>query len=405
MPVLKKLFPLLFLCALLFLSACGTQRGGSSLQQVSKSAVSSASGSLDNNPQSSGQGSSAASQSEELIPFTETDYQAVWGKLPAQTVRGQLKDGRRWLGTTVTDDGKIYGFTAALGEVKSEIICYDLKTRVTSSLFTIPDKGFQPIFIDVDGSNLLFTEFNDNVGAKVVLLDLQTKTAKLLSDRPASTMITDDYIALRGDVACWSSGAPDGNRVLYRVYRYDIGTGRTSVVSENAVMPALGDGFIAWIGQAKANSDDSAVFMQPLDGGKRSIISNGDIRPIYLAAYGNRIVYSGQTASIKDANGIYNNTFKLYLYQNGRSGLIEKNDMRPYEFPTISNNYITWDENNKRRVFCIPQNKIVDLPGMYGEATISNKYIIWATDGIKDEPKEDAEKAGMYLTDFHVISP
>lgn len=195
-----------------------------------------------------------------------------------------------------------------------------------------------------------------------------------------------------------NDGVPD-----YNTYSYDFKTGKTDIFKKSAYNPAIGNGFIAWIGPSPTEKDSSAVFYKDTATGKVTVLSP-DYKPMYLEASGDNLVACGSFYDDQDDPKGINTDCLIVLYNKLKPTLIERSNRLHYEFPDVCNDYVSWDENEKKRVYSIKTNTIIEFPSEYGLANVSDKYIMWGNDTIPGEKVEDAAKDGMYKTDAHVIS-
>lgn len=241
---------------------------------------------------------------------------------------------------------------------------------------------------------------NDTGPEKVILYQRKTGETKTL-DAQSSTRAGDIWIAIGSGLVLWSFGKTDeNNQRSFQINSYDLKTGKTSVFLKDAAMPVIGDDFIAWLGPAQAGTDKSLLYDLNTASGKTTVIQT-DINPQYLAACGDTLVFSGPTLS--SYSNFVGHDFHLLMYQNGSQKLIDSSQSHDYEFPQVSGRFISWDENRKKRVYDIRSNTILDLNSDYGEAFVSDHRILWGTDAIANETKEQAEKDGMYQTDALLI--
>ncbi|WP_291955634.1 hypothetical protein [Mahella sp.] len=354
------------------------------------------------------------SVTEEKI--TEKDYSAVFGKESVKTFLAVLDDGTPWLSVKISDkeicgftgsvdasNKEIFGSNPAIKDKPSKIVIYDIATGKSSAVYTLEDH-FQPEFIQFNDTYILWNEyipFHDGGEQRAVLFNRHTNKAQILGV-VQSSFCGDIQIALGNNYALWSYGTTDkdGN-VKFRIYSYDFKTSKTSIFKEDATMPVIGNNFVAWLGPSKENLAYSYLYCQDMTSNKVTMISPQGINPQYLAAYGDNLVFSGRTitSSVKGL-GAEN---VLFLWQNGKQTIIERSKEHDYEFPDVSNNFISWDENGKRRIYDIKQKIIIDLPSEYGEASVSDKYIMWGDDAIPNESKDEAAKNGVYTTNISLI--
>jgi hypothetical protein len=332
---------------------------------------------------------------------TEKDYSAVFDKRTIKTFLASLSDGTLWLPIAISND-EICGFTGAVKSKPSKIVVYNIATGKSTAVFSLDDK-FQPEFIQFSSTNILLTEYipnsNDDTGKqKAVLFNRSTGKVRILGTSKNSSS-GDIQIALGSDYALWSYGTQGkAGNTMYCIYSYNFKTLQTTLFKQNAYMPVIGNNFIAWLGPSQENSGYNSLYYQDTTSNKITTISSG-INPTYLAAYGDKLVFSGRviTSSAKETESA------LVLLQNGKQVIIEESKEYDYEFPVVSNNYISWDENLKKRVYSVGQNTIIDLPSVYGEAFVSDKYIMWGSDAIVNESKEQAQKDGIYKTNINLI--
>ncbi|AEE97994.1 hypothetical protein [Mahella australiensis] len=379
---------LLVLMIVMLLSGCVTHNSNNKTPSQS------------NNTNSNSSNTTNNSATEEKI--VEKDYSAVFDKKNVKTFLAVLDDGTLWLPVKISDK-EICGFTAAVNNKPSKIVIYDIATGKSSTVCTLEDR-YQPEFIQFNDTYILWSEYipyEDGGEQKAVLFNRHTNKMQTLGGEQNSSS-GDIQIALGSNYALYSCGTTDKNgNVKFCIYSYDFKTSKTSLFKEDAAMPVIGNNFVAWLGPSKDNLAYSYLYYQDMTSNKATVISPQNMNPQYLGAYGDNLVFSGKTitSSVKDigAENI------LTLYQKGKQTVIEKSKGHDYEFPDVSNNYVSWDENRKKRVYSINQKIIIDFPSEYGQAYVSDKYIMWYTDAIPNESKEQAAKDGMYKTIINLI--
>lgn len=400
LPQKKGVILLCVIIGLLFTSCGGNGHNVASSSRNSGSAVSSSSTASSSQAQ-------AVPRLQQAAPVEEKDYTQIFGALKVDQFTAKTDGGVMWFPLKITDTGEIFGFTAARNGRLSDIVECDLSTHKSKTIYTIKD-GYQPQLFEANGHYLMWTEYlppSVSGDSRVVLYDRGAKTAVTLSDRPADySQLSSDTIALGDDFALWSSGyiQPDG-KANYKISKYDYSTKQTTLFRDTATWPAIGSDFVAWFAPENNALKNSAVFVQNLKDNSINQLTVGQM-PMYIAAHGDALVYSGyvDTSSL-DVKNKDLQTSQLVLYKNKKLTILEKSDKHLYEFPQITQNYISWDENGKRRVYCMDKNRIADFPEQYGSVNISDKYFFWDTDTIKNESPEQAQKDGMYMADLHVV--
>lgn len=319
-----------------------------------------------------------------------------------QTVLAKLDDGRPWSPLAITNEGTVYGFTAATDQAASQILCYHMKTGKTDTLYTA-EKGFQPSDFSMNGDYLLWNEYvppspTDKI--KVVLYDRNSKTAKVLKDSRNQQNIDPPRISLGETSALWSEVSSGGESA--QIFQYDFKLAKRSTLKTTATSPAIGDNFIAWIGPETDTSANGAVFVKSLTDNSIQKITNSE-GPMELVAFGDKLVYSGYSSlDYLDPNKkVYES--ELVLYANGQKKVIEKSTDHLYGSPQISGSYVSWYENAATRVYSIKEDKIITLQQTYGEALSCDSYIMWTT-ADPAETKDQAIKDGMYTMKVSIIS-
>lgn len=330
-------------------------------------------------------------------------YDSVFNTKTTQSFTAQLSDGRLWLPTRINDD-IIYGSTAAINGKCSKIITRDVKTKKTEEVCSL-QKDYEPEFICYNNEYIAWTEYipyYEQKGQRVVLYNRATKVSKVLDDTKC-VEAGDIRIAIGNDCLLWSYSTITDGKADYNTYSFDFKTSKTGVFQKSAYNPVCGNGFIAWIGPSPTQKDNAALYYKDTETNSITVLSS-DYGPLYLAASGDNLVacgmFNADPADIKMANVEY----LIVLYNKGKPTLIERSKKLFYEFPVVCNNYVSWDENEKKRVYSIKTNTIIEFPGEYGYVNVSDKYLMWGSETIPGENVEEAAKDGMYKTDMHVIS-
>lgn len=335
--------------------------------------------------------SKVTSQSMKSSVETETTFQA------------KLDDGRPWSPLAIDGSGKIYGFTSTTDISASQILCYDSRTKKTDLIYTA-EKGFQPDSLVEYGNYLLWSEYvppSPSSRMKIVLFDKSAKISKVLNDGAKRQDIQVSQISLGKDLALWAEEPSDSKKSIRSIYQFNLSTQKTSLFRTNADSPALGDNFIAWISPETSNSKNGAVFVQDFATNAIQKITHGE-NPMQLAAYGDKLVYSGYSNldCFDPKKKIYES--ELILYSNGQKKTIETSSDHSYESPNISASNVGWYENSATRIYSIQNDTIITLQQSYGEAFSGGPYIMWTT-ADPAETKEQAIKDGMYTVKINIL--
>ena len=311
-----------------------------------------------------------------------------------QTIEAKLEDGRPWAPLAVTDGGQIYGYVTSKDKTFSQILCYDINTNKIESLY-MTEKGFEPYQLSECGDFLLWCESvspHPSGSSKIVLYNKKTKTTKALS------LSRDDpnHIALGKNAALWSETDPD--RQHWQIDQYDLHTGKTSVLAEDADQPAVGDHFIAWLG--RKSSKNGAVYVKNLNTDQIEKITDEDY-PTGLAACGDKLIYCGYPTQ-EDFEGKMPHNSELVLYQNGRKKTLETSAKLSYESPSICASCVSWNDNTATRIYSFLDDKIITLQNQSGTSLSCDSYLIW-TVADPTETKEQAIKDGMVSVKINIL--
>jgi hypothetical protein len=342
----------------------------------------------------------------------EEDYKNVFGDVKIETIRAELSDGRPWGELAISNKGEIFGFAPANNNIACQLLTYNLNAHKTEVIYSIKD-NLQPVIFKYNDDYFAWTESlsqYDSRQSRIILYNRKNKESVVLSEeKNIPPEIPPQNISLGKDYLLWSKAELDKDTVKYSIMKYDITSKKTSVFKKDATVPSIGKNYVAWIGPENEKRENSAIYLNNLKDNTTRKITKGK-NPFYLDSDGYSFAFSG-TDNLNYQSKVKEESVALYslnLYENEKVKIIKKSESDHFEFPQISNNYISWRGTDKVRVYDRKTNKIAILPSKYpgyGEVLISNNYILWHSPAIKDEDaaKKKAIDQGIYLSDIHII--
>lgn len=342
--------------------------------------------------------------SEEInLKIPEENYEQVFGDVGIKTIRAQLSDGRPWIELAISDKAEIFGFAPKNNGKHGELISYNLNTGKADELCAIDD-GYDITFFKFNDNYLVWTETKniyEDRASQIVVYDRKSKKPTVISKKEKiSSLAAPEQIALGSDYVLWSTESEEQDKVKNKIMKYSLINRAVSMFREDAVMPIIGDYFIAWLGPEDEKLQNTAIFFNNLrDNSIKEIIISQN--PVYINTDGTSIVCSGVDKS--DSN-----LKRISIIKDGKVDVIKEATDDYFEFPEISHNFIGWRGTKKLDVFYRNSNKIAILTeefARYSDVKVSDNYILWHSPVIKDEneAKQNAMEQGIYLSDLYIL--
>lgn len=301
--------------------------------------------------------------------FTKIPYTEEKSVEKKQSFAAELEDGRVWSPMTVTDDGKMYGYTETYDNNKVDIISYDINSKKFEVLST-RDDSLLPVFIKHTDNYIFWLEDNsdfDNPYTRFILYDIQNKELTVI-DENKYMYLTNGNIAMNNEMLLWVDYKLENNINIPIIEKYDLNTKEYSVYKENALNPVICDDFIAYLGPDTVDENKIGLYLNNLNSGEvNQYAHNYDIYEIN--GYKNSLVMSYKDSSDQ----------KIGILENGtvEDIVTNKNSEVRFEYLDISNNFIYWASLHQFIVYDRTTGKTLLIDADYESAKggVSNKYI------------------------------
>lgn len=319
--------------------------------------------------------------------------------LSSKEILGKLDDGCPWLPLAVSDDGIIYGVVGRSSKNESSLISYNIKSEEINTIDRVQD-DLRPVFLKENDNYIAWIEgiFQyERQETRIKLYNKVDETVKVIFEDKSYLSFDSSPLSLGDDFVLWIDYKYEDDIMYPLIKKYTISTGETTIYKENATSPVICDNFIAFITADESNEMLSAVYIEDLKNNKIEQITNGK-RIQHIDGKGDSVVISYRD----DAQ-----QYCLDIYENGKLNIIESNNEYAYEYPKISEGFITWKSLNTNEIYDRRKKEtiIIDKNNSVSMTNLSDHYIVATSAAIPtEEQKNYAKDYGMVLSNIYILN-
>lgn len=311
---------------------------------------------------------------------------------------GTIEDELPWFPLTVSDNGIIYGQSGRKDDGKCSVISYNTKSNNIEIIDSGEDE-LSPMNIKENVNYVVWIEgvsIYDRRESRIKLYDKKDKIVKTIYESKEYLSLDSSPLALGENYVLWIDYKIEDDIMYPTIKKYNINTGEESIYRENAMSPVICDDFIAFITADATDENIGAVWIEDLSSNTVKQITSGT-RVHHIGGKGDTLAISYVDISKKNC---------LALYENGKLNTIKDNSDYAYEYPTVSEKYISWQMVDGNGVYDRVKKQDITLEEgiKFTYFTVSDYYIIatsWV-DGI--EKKVYGEKYGMILSNIYIYN-
>ena len=319
-------------------------------------------------------------------------------ELSFNKILGELEQDIPWLPLGVSDDGIIYGYTGRNENSKYNLLAYNMDTS-TSNIIHEVENVLRPVLLKENNKYIVWIEGvyqYEKQGTRIKLCDKSTNEIVTIFESDSFLSLDSSPLSLGNDFILWVDYEYKDNMMYPLIRKYTISTGETSVFKENATSPVILNNCIAYITEDIYNHNSSAVCIENIETNEVRQITNNK-KVLYI---------EGDNESLVVSSVDYDKKYYLDVYTKNKLITIQANNDYSYDFPKISERFISWQELDKIQFYDRKNEQVINI-GDHSNITtcnISDNYIIYTTPELSLETqKEYAAIHGMVLSNIHIV--